>query len=29
MEGNVLRKHLEFLVENFNKIAKPEQGKFV
>lgn len=29
MEGNVLKKHLEFLVENFDEIAKPEQGKFV
>lgn len=29
MEGNVLRKHLDFLINNFDEIAKPEQGKFV
>ncbi len=29
MKGNKLTKHLEMLVENFNEIAKPEQGRFV
>lgn len=29
MEGNELRKHLDFLITNFDEIAKPEQGKFV
>lgn len=29
MKGEELTKHLEMLVNNFNEIAKPEQGRFV
>lgn len=29
MEGKELIEHLEFLTENFDEIAKPEQGKFI
>jgi glyoxylase-like metal-dependent hydrolase (beta-lactamase superfamily II) len=29
MEGEELVKHLEILVNHFDKIAKPEQGRFV
>ncbi|MEO2508045.1 MBL fold metallo-hydrolase [Clostridium paraputrificum] len=29
MEGESLVKHLEYLVNNFDKIAKPKQGRFV
>lgn len=29
MEGNKLRMHLEFLMKNFDEIAKPREGKFV
>lgn len=29
MKGKELREHLDFLINNFDEIAKPEQGKFV
>ncbi len=29
MEGESLKKHLEYLIDNFNEIAKPKEGRFV
>ena len=29
MQGESLKKHLEYLIDNFNEIAKPKEGRFV